>query len=258
MTRLKHFDLYTRMGFKVIPLYQNSKIPVGKNWNQNWNLELCRSKVELNNYNLGILLGDIVDVEGDTPAANEFLNLLIGDVPHPIYRSRKSVHHLFKTPDPNLTAARFDGIEFRGHLHQSVVPPSIGPDGTKYQWLRGTTWPVPEMPVDLRDFYFKQRPQGAPKLKKSPGKKKGVKKGHTKSQCCICKKVVYIHKKRLILEVRAFREYGTLWHCQDCRELELRDDVRRLRKALVRSGDAVDMGLMTHHKATRYKMAHSW
>jgi hypothetical protein len=258
MTRLEYFDLYTSIGLQVIPLYPNTKIPVGKNWNENWDKDWSRDQIERRHANMGLLLGEIVDVEGDTPAANEFLELLIGDIPHPVYRSKKSFHHLFHTPDPNLTGAKFEGIEFRGHRHQSVLPPSIGPDGTKYKWLRKATWPAPEMPPDLQDLYFKYRPQGAPPIKGKFNKKRGVKKGHTKTQCCVCKKWIYIHKKRLVLEVRAFREYGTNWHCQDCRELELRADVRRIRKQLLKSGEAVEMGLLSHEKATYYKSRHPW
>ncbi len=152
MTPLECFDLYSGMGFQVIPLYHKTKIPIGNNWNKKWDIKESRSAVSRwSNCNFGILLGDIVDVEGDTEEANEFINLLIGDIPHPVYRSRKSFHHLFLTPDPVLTARRFEDIEFRVHRHQSVIPPIIVPFCTRYQWLTYIieSCPLPDMPFVL-------------------------------------------------------------------------------------------------------------
>jgi len=255
MTPLECFDLYSGMGFQVIPLYHKTKIPIGNNWNKKWDIKASRNAVSRwSNCNFGILLGDIVDVEGDSEEANEFINLLIGDIPHPVYRSRKSFHHLFRTPDPELTACRFEDIEFRGHRHQSVIPPSIGPDGTRYQWLRRSVegFPIPEMPLDLKDLYFKFRPDLKP-VQKKRSKKKGKKKNHKKTQCCICKKWIYIHRKRLILEVRAFREYGVNWHCQKCRELELRPAAKRIRKEMIESGDAAFHKLISKKRRNRWE-----
>ena len=80
---LKHFDALTQRGLKIIPLRENSKIPMCKGWT-NWNLLENRSKIlQCPNCNLGILLGEIVDVEGDNEEANQIIADLVGDCPHP-------------------------------------------------------------------------------------------------------------------------------------------------------------------------------
>lgn len=257
-----YFDFYTSLGFKVVPLYPKSKVPIGNKWNDSWNLDDAFQIVkDQKQCNLGILLGDIIDVEGDSKDGNEYLDELIGDLPHPVYFSRRSKHHLFLNTDPDLTGWTYSegsiAIEFRGHRLQSVLPPSIGPDGTQYCWERTLNWknclPIPKMPLDLMNFYLKHR-----KVKVTPYKSRGLKKDHCSTQCCICKKMVFIHRKRLLLEVRAFREYGVKWHCQNCRELELRANVRRIRKELIRSGEAIDLKLLTPKKYKRHQKLHSW
>jgi hypothetical protein len=122
---LAHFDALTKRGLKIIPLRENSKVPLCKAWNSDWDREVVRDKIcQFPDANLGILLGDVVDVEGDSEDANRTILDLIGDYPHPCYFSTKSIHHLFLNPDPNLAHFRFKEIEFRGHGHQSVIPPS--------------------------------------------------------------------------------------------------------------------------------------
>jgi len=104
MRLIEHFDAYVRAGLKVIPLYARTKIPVGKNWNKDWNHDWCRwSLTQFPESNLGLLLGEIVDVEGDDDESNALLKYLVGDTPHPMYCSSKSIHHLFLNPDPKLT-----------------------------------------------------------------------------------------------------------------------------------------------------------
>jgi hypothetical protein len=228
---LKYFDLYTLKGMQIIPVYKNSKVPVGKNWNRNWNKEKCREMIATGNYNLGILLGDIVDVEGDTPEANDLLTRMIDGLPHPMYRSSRSIHHLFINPDPHLTATRFQDIEFRGQLHQSVLPPSTHEDGTGYLWLRGTSLDIPDMPQELRDFYFKNRREVRPRyfFRRGP---KPLPHGLKKTTCSCCGKVEVIHKKRLMLEVRAFAEHHLPWMCHCCRKMDVREACRRIRQTL--------------------------
>jgi hypothetical protein len=100
---LAHFDALTKRGLKIIPLRENSKVPLCKAWNSDWDREVVRDKIcQFPDANLGILLGDVVDVEGDSEDANRTILDLIGDYPHPCYFSTKSIHHLFLNPDPNL------------------------------------------------------------------------------------------------------------------------------------------------------------
>ena len=100
---LRHFDALTNHGLKIIPLRENSKIPLCSNWNKKWDHNCARIKIKkYPNSNIGLLLGEIIDVEGDSDEANKIIIDLINDYPHPIYRSYKSIHHLFLTPDSSL------------------------------------------------------------------------------------------------------------------------------------------------------------
>ncbi len=220
-TILDHFDILTDQGLKVIPLRENSKIPMCKGWTENWSK--FQSRQVLQKFplaNIGILLGDIVDVEGDSDEANEIILNLIGDYPHPTYRSSKSIHHLFLTPDDSLKHFEWNKIEFRGHGHQSVLPPSQAL-GNKYAWRAACKFPVPDMPEELVAFFNNKR--------KSKNKNKSVKPGHIKTACDTCEKQVFLHKKRFYLELAAFKILNLKWTCNKCRHVDLRSTCRLLR-----------------------------
>lgn len=223
MTNLEYFDAYVRSGLRVIPLRPFSKIPIGKGWQDNWDRDQCRSIVQRSlEVNIGLLLGDVVDVEGDTPEANRLLERMTAGVAHPQYRSSKSTHHLFLTPDPDLTILKVAGMEFRGRGHQSVLPPSVHEDGAKYVWLTGTLFPVPAMPDELLAHYRRH--------KKQP-KRPNLKPGHVRVWCSACEGREYIHKKRYALEQIAFGRLGHRWECHGCRTEDVRDACREIRKA---------------------------
>lgn len=236
---LKWFDTYVRAGLKPIPIYKNYKCPIEKGWNKNWSIDRWRHYFDNNpkSYNMGIILGEIIDVEGDSKEANDLLLNLIGDVPHPMFSSSKSIHHLFLTPDINLTRWTHDQIEFRGSLHQSVVPPSGHNDGTQYKWLKTSSPIIPHLPDSLLQFYLinrKSRPQplnldNECKLDTEKREKTKIKPGYTLTECKTCKNMFYIHRKRLILEVRAFKKYQSLWSCHKCRKIDVREDCRTIR-----------------------------
>jgi hypothetical protein len=216
-TMIEHFDHLTDFGLKVIPLKVNSKAPISNCWQKNWNHKKNRNL--LNRFpdaNIGLLLGEVIDVEGDSDYANKTLINLIGDCPHPCYRSTRSVHHLFKTPDPQLRILKYREIEFRSTGHQSVLPPSQH-FGVEYRWLT-KLMPIPEMPDKLRRFYDKIN-----------GEKSKVKPGCMQVWCSACRNECYLHKKRFQLELEAFKLMSSLWECQNCRTIDMRPMVRALR-----------------------------
>lgn len=232
MKLIQYFDGYVKIGFKPIAIHLNSKCPISSNWNKDWSVERWRSCFLTEEYNMGILLGEIVDVEGDSEQANDLLERMIDGFPRPMFRSAKSIHNLFLSPDPELTRFVFDGIEFRGNLHQSVVPPSTHVDGTKYQWIKGSQFPIPPMPEELKTFYFKNKfSRKVHKVKGKVPKPKKI-KGIIKTICKKCNCRYPINKTRLILEVNAFREHGFLWMCRNCRKIDIREDCRRIRRQL--------------------------
>jgi hypothetical protein len=217
---IDHFDALTEKGLKVIPLRANSKVPMCKGWNTGWDLQKARSRLEMfPDANIGLLLGDVIDVEGDNEEANNILNRLIGDYPHPSYQSIRSVHHLFSTPDPKLRIFKVGEIEFRGYGHQSVLPPSSH-YGFQYQWLPDFCFPAPEMPEPLRVFYFRH------KLGRT------IKPGHMKIRCSRCGEKRYLHCRRFNLELTAFQALNLGWECQRCRQIDLRPACRMVRRGI--------------------------
>jgi hypothetical protein len=219
---LDHFDALTDRGLKVIPLWENSKAPMCKGWTEDWDRTRTREKLrQFPDANLGLILGDIVDVEGDSEDANRVIADLIGDYPHPSYISTKSIHHLFLTPDKKLRHFRHGQIEFRGFGHQSVIPPSQH-QGIVYRWMRTFQFPVPVMPERLHSFYLA-------KLRKY---KVVLKPGHIRVWCGDCGKECMLHEKRFRLELEVFRLLGSKWHCQKCRALDLRPACRLIRCGL--------------------------
>lgn len=223
---LHYFDGYVEIGLRPIAVFRKTKQPVGVKWNENWSVSRWRPYFELENdaYNMGVLLGNICDVECDNKESNEILNSLVEGTPHPIFESNRSLHHLFINPDPGLTATTLMGIEFRANRVFSVFPPSVHETGKIYQFLRDSKFPIPQMPPNLREFYFSHKKSRIlyPRTK--------IKKDHIKTICKICGGTKYLHKKRLILEVKAFQEKDSVWMCHKCRKIDVREACRRLRK----------------------------
>lgn len=223
---LRHFDALTAQGLRIIPLRPLSKIPVSKGW-VNWNKELCRDMLVKNpEYNIGLLLGEIIDVEGDSKEANDKISELIGDYQHPSYASTKSIHHLFINPDQQLTILKHQDIEFRASRHQSVLPPSVLENTTSYRWLAPIQFPIPPMPDRLLQFFLDMKRW---KLES----KTAVKPGHVGLHCYLCKKECFLHRKRFTLEVIAFKELGMRWTCHNCRKVDVRSACRRIRSETV-------------------------
>lgn len=217
-TLIDFFDVYTqKLGWKIIPLKNKSKQPALFNWNKQHDLDVIRAYFIANpRSNMGLLLGKIVDVEGDTRAANAQIDNMTKDCPHPIYQSEKSKHHLFINPDKELTRFVIGGIEFRGKGHQSALPPSVNYAGVKYAWLKSTSFPVPPMPKGLLKFYRNYRPINVDE--------------YIRVWCNGCDRIVDIHQKRHKLEAEAFAMNGQSWQCNVCRVLDVRDLCRKIRK----------------------------
>lgn len=228
------FEKYYELGLKPIVMYPNTKVPCVKGWNRFYDVEFWRRKLCDKSIgtmpNLGILLGDVVDVEADCENSNRFLCDMIGNCPHPFYQSSRSIHHLFLNPDVKLTQVTYQGIEFRGNMVCSAMPPSIHPSGDEYRFLKGSSFPVTPMPPILLDFYHSNKA----KSKNKVSKRTGVKKGYKTTNCSSCKKSCVLHSKRLKLEIMAFSSLGSNWKCASCREFKISDMCRSIRKSLGR------------------------
>jgi len=217
---LDFVEAYVKLGLKPIAIRKSSKKPFQRGWNKAWSkvatIEIVKKYPDCS---LGILLGDVIDLEADTPESNDLLDDLLKDYPHPIYRSSKSRHHLFLNPHQWLTRVVIKGIEFRGKRHHSVVPPSIHKSGIVYTWLRDSTFPIPMLPLPLSEMLISQIPK---------------RKRHSKTSrfvrpwCDCCKKQFTVRSDEFEIELAFFRERNASWFCKRCRNVKI--DVGRKAK----------------------------
>jgi hypothetical protein len=96
------------------------------------------------NIAIALNLSAVIDVECDSPEAEPNLQAMFGgEVPRtPTWKSKRGLHRLFRRPHglPERAKLEIDGVEFRlgnGKGALSIVPPSVHPDGPRYEWLPG-------------------------------------------------------------------------------------------------------------------------
>ena len=215
------FSYYIELGYQPILLAPKSKSPILRDWNKKYDpkpyFTLLKNRVQ---YNMGFLLGKIVDIEGDTPEANEFLNKIFYDYIHPSFRSYKSTHHIFKCRD-NYNLKRFasKGIEIRNRQHQSVVPPSQHEQmAESYAW---TSPPVEYTEIPVFDEILES------KIKRFCGLSNSIiKPNHQKVWCANCRNQKFINGNRFNQELSLFKSMGLPWTCHKCREVDLRPLIR--------------------------------
>ncbi len=224
MTNLEIFNFYHSLGYQPIPLFYKTKTPIYKNWNSNYNYESILEYVaQQKQLNFGILLGNIIDIEGDCADSNKIIDDLLHDVKHPCFMSAKSKHHLFRSNIKSLTRIVVDNVEFRGHKHQSVVPPSKHEDGYEYKWLTEifNISSIPYLPQTIESYIIsKLKPDAQDK------KKKLLKPNHTSIKCNECKKSILISRIRLNKELHFLQKEKTAWACNKCRTFDLRKIIK--------------------------------
>lgn len=205
---------YKNLGYNIIPLYYNTKIPMFKNWyklNSNQQIaDILDTEV-----NFGMILGDVVDIEGDSQSANDFIDNMFHNTPHPIFESNKSRHHLFRSRFKKLSRIVVGGVEYRGHKHQSVIPPSKHEAGVKYKWISDICSfdCLPLLPNFIEDIII----SNLPKNKNHKNKKRaGCKPGHVQAYCDKCKSQKYLHEVKFLKEKEFFTLRGQKWMCRTC------------------------------------------
>jgi hypothetical protein len=226
MQNIEIFHFYRNLGYKIIPIHFRSKSPIFSKWNGVYNP--CFIENYINNFkfnlNFGILLGDIVDIEGDSIESNADIDALFESIKHPVYMSKKSKHHLFRSNLFDLQRIVDKGIEYRGHKHQSVIPPSIHEDGFEYKWLTKVFdfQEIPFLPIEIEEHISKLI-----KSRNIKNKKNGsLKPEHIQANCLICSKKYYMHSKRFYKELHVLKTMGKKWECRDCRKIDLRKKIR--------------------------------
>jgi putative DNA primase/helicase len=142
---------YAARGWHVLQVHSRSKNPVADTWQTVATTDVALIKrwwPPRARWNLGVQLGPrsgIIDVECDSPEAEQELAALLGDSYPvvPTFRGKRGSHRLFLhqpgLPRADKAVFKFRGIEFRtgngGKGAQSLFPPSIHPDGPAYTWL---------------------------------------------------------------------------------------------------------------------------
>lgn len=127
---------YTRNGWRCIPLRRNEKAPIGSDW-----VTREYPESDFTNRNIGILLGApsgwLVNIDLDDSLAAALAgyylprtNMLSGHGAIP-------THYWFVAP--NAKTRKFVArngviVEIRSTGAQSVVPPSVHPNGEQYEW----------------------------------------------------------------------------------------------------------------------------
>lgn len=146
-------------GGRFVRLASREKRPLGAAWQTRSTDNPADVAAWLQTWsNVGLLLGPasgIVDVEYDEPEGLDQLAAYgITDLATPTWRSARGEHRLFRWEPwmPPAAVIKLDAIEIRigGRAAQSVLPPSIHPDGTTYRWTTSPAdVPIAPFPAQL-------------------------------------------------------------------------------------------------------------
>lgn len=155
----EHMRALLSHGAACVRVAKGGKVPLGRAWQT-----LASSVADVisgwiaGGYNVGLLLGHgrLIDVEYDDAAGRQLLERLgLADAKTPTYTSGRGEHRIFRLADdlPTCGWRKFGGLELRlgGKPAQSVLPPSLHPDGRTYRW---TISPVECKPMPLRLSLF--------------------------------------------------------------------------------------------------------
>lgn len=227
MHPIEIFEKYVSLGYQIIPLFKGTKVPILSNWYKNYNIDSMRSIINKmdDGINFGLLLGKVIDIEGDCEDSNAKLDKILSKYDHPIFTSNKSRHHLFRSNLKNLTRIEKNGIEFRGHRHQSVIPPSQHVSGIKYEWQIPLV-NINDLPF-LPDFIEERLVSIISKSKpKKKINKKMIKPNHVESFCSNCKSKFFIDNKRHKNECKAFAMFNLKWTCKSCSNINIRKYIK--------------------------------
>lgn len=141
MTELETLSAF---GCQFVRLARREKRPLGAAWQTKASGDLTYVKQWLRaGSNVGLLLGPssgVVDVEFDEwPGIEELAAFGLTDIKTPTWRSARGEHRLYRWEPwmPEAAVVHVGVLEVRvgGRAAQSVLPPSIHPDGTAYEWI---------------------------------------------------------------------------------------------------------------------------
>ena len=149
MKPLKAARLYQSLGWSVVPVPAGKKAPAIDGWQKIRLAEVDLEKYFSDGTNIGVILGSasaaLIDVDLDcdeaVSAASSFLpetGLVSGrnsrPRSHQWYKARSTLPEYKKFSDPTRSKKENCIVELRGNNHQTLVPPSVHPDGELYVW----------------------------------------------------------------------------------------------------------------------------
>lgn len=152
-------EILAAAGCRFVRVARREKRPLGSGWQHRSTDNPADVAAWLAaGSNVGILLGPasgVVDVEYDDPAGRDQLAAFgILDIVTPTWRSSRGEHRLFRWEPwmPPTAVVHADDLEIRlgGRAAQSVLPPSIHPDGQPYEWTTSPAdVPIASFPAQL-------------------------------------------------------------------------------------------------------------
>lgn len=235
---LVHF--WIKNGIKPIPIHEADKKPLIKNWVDGWNYSRVMKIISHHPFcNLGIGLGNIIDIEADSIVGNNILSGLFKKVPTLSFTSSRSRHYIFINPGFQFNKKDLGGIEIRAYRHLTVIPPSIHISGERYKWTDNGSASINILPDKLyrffesasgeQLFFNKNRRYSLEELEDlNLPYNYDLKRKHRKVQCPSCGQICYYHKKRLAKERLAFQRVNRVWVCKECREIDVRPLCKQL------------------------------
>lgn len=158
---LTDIEALAAFGCRFVRVARREKRPLGAAWQTRSTDNPCDVKAWLDaGSNVGLLLGPesgVIDVEFDSwPGLDVLEESGLLDCPTPTWTSSRGQHWLFRwRPWMPQSAVIHHGVfEIRlgGRAAQSVLPPSIHPDGHVYEWIESPQrCEIAELPEALMD-----------------------------------------------------------------------------------------------------------
>ena len=160
-------------GRKVIPCEAGGKRPIGASWASSWPADRLLPYLEAHpDCNLGLVMGDVIDIEWDSVEQHAaFGELFAGvDIPRtPCFCSTRGKHYFFKA-HPRLTELGGGEIHYRklgirigaGKAAQTVIPPSIVGGVARVWEVSFDDCPAAELPEIVVDRIIAARKPAPP------------------------------------------------------------------------------------------------
>jgi hypothetical protein len=171
-------------GFRVFPLWENSKKP----FIDKWNIKACTDPgiisawYRIHNLNIGIATGansGCIVFDWDGPAGAGTRNMLAakhGALPlTPAVRTGKGEHEYFRYPGGEDIRNKqnqplLPGWDLRGNGGYVVAPPSRHPNGHSYEWIRSPwDYDLQDLPEPWLDLIIKPPPPNYEPTALQPG-----------------------------------------------------------------------------------------